>query len=226
MSGHIVRTQAGTFRANWRDPAGRQRAKTFPTKKAATAFLAEVHSAVNRGLYVDPHAGRQNFGPYAKRWLAAAATGREWAADRTAPPLETRVRRSTRPEAATLPLLGTIAAGRPIEAIENPEAIEVPASLLGAGERYALRVRGDSMVDDGIQDGDVVVVRSARRAENGQTVVAIVDGEATLKRFHGPERGGRWVELRPANAAMKPLRVAADRLEIRGVLVGLLRRYT
>jgi len=163
--------------------------------------------------------------PNAKRWLAATAPGREWAADRTAPPLETRVRRSTRPEAATLPLLGTIAAGSPIEAIENPEAIEVPASLLGAGERYALRVRGDSMVDDGIQDGDVVVVRSVRRAENGQTVVAIVDGEATLKRFHGPGPGGRWVELRPANAAMKPLRVAADRVEIRGVLVGLLRTY-
>lgn len=165
----------------------------------------------------------------AKRWLAAApgaaVLGREWAADRTAPPLETRTQRSTRPEPATLPLLGTIAAGRPIEAIEAPEEIEVPASLLGAGQRYALRVAGDSMIEDGIHDGDVVVVRSARRAENGQTVVAIVDGEATLKRFHAPERGGRWVELRPANAAMKPLRVAAERLEIRGVLVGLLRRY-
>src|SRR5207253_1235232 len=76
MSGHIVRTAAGTFRANWRDPAGRQRAKTFRTKKAATGFLAEVQCAVNRGLYVDPHAGRQTFGPYAKRWLAARSTER------------------------------------------------------------------------------------------------------------------------------------------------------
>jgi len=166
----------------------------------------------------------------AKRWLAAtprgtAVPGREWAADRTAPPLETRTPRSTRPEPAMIPLLGTIAAGRPIEAIETPEEIEVPASLLGAGERYALRVAGDSMIEDGIHDGDVVVVRAARRADNGQTVVAIVDGEATLKQLHARVRGGRWVELRPANAAMKPLRVAADRLEIRGVLVGLVRRY-
>lgn len=166
--------------------------------------------------------------PNAKRWLAAAAPGRETVVGAVTPrPHETRTARSTRPESAALPLLGTIAAGQPIEAIETPEEIEVPASLLGAGQRYALRVRGDSMVDDGIQDGDVVVVRSARRAENGQTVVAIVDGEATLKRFHGPERGsgGRWVELRPANAMLKPLRVPAERVEIRGVLVGLLRRY-
>jgi len=126
---------------------------------------------------------------------------------------------------ATVPLLGLIAAGQPIEAIETPEEIEVPSSLLGAGgagERYSLRVRGDSMIEDGIHDGDVVVIRRARRAENGQTVVAIVDGDATLKRFH---QKGRWIELRPANAAMAPLRVPAERVEIRGVLVGLLRRY-
>ena len=123
---------------------------------------------------------------------------------------------------ATVPLLGLIAAGQPIEAIETPEQIEVPSSLLGAGERYSLRVRGDSMIEDGIHDGDVVVIRRARRAENGQTVVAIVDGNATLKRFH---QRGRWIELRPRNAAMVPLRVPAETVEIRGVLVGLLRRY-
>jgi repressor LexA len=117
-----------------------------------------------------------------------------------------------------------VAAGRPIEAIETPEEIDVPPALLGrGGERYALRVRGDSMIEDGIQDGDVVVVRRARRAENGETVVAIVDGDATLKRFY---QVGTRVELRPANAALAPIRVRADRLEIRGVLVGLLRRYS
>ena len=124
--------------------------------------------------------------------------------------------------AATVPLLGVIAAGQPIEAVETPEEIDVPSSLLGAGERYALRVRGDSMIEDGIQDGDAIVVRRARRAENGQTVVAIIDGEATLKRFH---QKGRWIELHPANAAMAPLRVPAESVEVRGVLVGLLRRY-
>ncbi len=137
----------------------------------------------------------------AKRWLA--------------PP-------SRRAEGVTIPLLGVVAAGRPIEPVEVPEEVEIPAAMGGAGERYALRVRGDSMIEDGIHDGDLIVVRRARRAENGQTVVAVVDGEATLKRFrlHGDR-----VELRPANAALKPLRVAADRVEIRGILVGLLRGY-
>ena len=139
--------------------------------------------------------------PNAKRWLATAA-------DPSGP--------------ATLPLLGLIAAGQPIEAVEAPEEIHVPVSLMGAGERFSLRVRGDSMVDDGIHDGDVVVVRRAHRADNGQTVVAVVDGDATLKRFH---QDGSWVELRPANATMKPIRLPATRVEIRGVLVGLLRRY-
>jgi repressor LexA len=150
--------------------------------------------------------------PNAKRWLE---------------PVRQRSRiggagRAASARAAVIPLLGTIAAGRPIEAIETHEDIEVPASMLGAGERYALRVRGDSMIEDGIQDGDVVVVRHTQRANPGETVVAIVDGEATLKRFH-PARG--QVELRPANAALEPIRVRADRVEIRGVLVGLFRRY-
>jgi repressor LexA len=124
---------------------------------------------------------------------------------------------------ATVPLLGLIAAGRPIEAIENPESVEVPESLLGPGERYALRVLGDSMIEDGIQDRDLILVRRSAHAENGQTVVAIVDGEATLKRFH---RRGATVELRPANAALRSTEWPAARVEIRGVLVGLLRRYS
>ena len=124
--------------------------------------------------------------------------------------------------AGTIPLLGVIAAGRPIEPVEVPEEIEVPVAMTGAGERYALRVQGDSMIEDGIHDGDVVVVRRARRAENGQTVVAVVDGEATLKRFR---LSGDRVELHPANAALEVMRVTADRVEIRGVLVGLLRSY-
>ena len=123
----------------------------------------------------------------------------------------------------TIPLLGVVAAGRPIEPVEDAEPVEIPASMGGRGERYALRVRGDSMVEDGIRDGDLIVVRRARDAENGQTVVAIVDGEATLKRFHRTARDR--VELRPANDAFQPIRVPADRVEIRGILVGLLRSY-
>lgn len=124
---------------------------------------------------------------------------------------------------ATIPLLGVVAAGRPIEPVEDADPIAIPASMTGVGDRYALRVRGDSMIEDGIRDGDLIVVRHARHAENGQTVVAVVDGEATLKRFRraAPDR----VELHPANPAFQPIRVPADRVEIRGVLVGLLRRY-
>jgi repressor LexA len=126
------------------------------------------------------------------------------------------------PPAAVIPLLGVIAAGAPLEPIEDPEPIEIPASLAGPGERYALRVRGDSMIDDGIRDGDVVMVRRAQTARDGETVVAVVDGEATLKRLY--RRGGR-VELRPANAALAPVVAPAERVEVRGVLVGLVRRY-
>lgn len=133
--------------------------------------------------------------------------------------------RGNPPEAPfTVPLLGVVAAGAPIEPVENPEPIEIPAALgRGPGERYALRVRGDSMIEDGIRDGDVVLVRRAKEARNGETVVAVVDGEATLKRF---ERRGPVVTLRPANEALRPMVAPAERVEIRGVLVGLLRRYS
>jgi repressor LexA len=161
--------------------------------------------------------------PNAKRWLEPVrgrAGSRQGLARRAGPGPATASPSTASP--SMIPLLGTIAAGRPIEPVESPEEIEIPASMLGTGERYALRVQGDSMIEDGIQDGDVVVVRRAERADAGETVVAIVDGEATLKRFH-PARG--QVELRPANAALEPIRVRADRVEIRGVLVGLFRRY-
>jgi repressor LexA len=139
------------------------------------------------------------------------------------PVLRRRAPRRAAPAPVTVPLLGLIAAGRPIEAIENPEPIQVPESMLGRGESYALRVRGGSMTEDGIQDGDLVLVRRASQADDGATVVAIVDGEATLKRFF---RRGAQVELRPANAALRSLHVPASRVEIRGILVGLLRRYS
>ena len=153
----------------------------------------------------------------AKRSLTPLALRR--VPGRTASPRKPR----SEPRPETIPLLGLIAAGQPIEAIEDPEPVPAPASLLGRGERYALRVRGDSMVEDGIQDGDLIVVRRALHAENGQTVVAIVDGGATLKRFY---RSGARVELRPANRALRSTYWHAARVEIRGVLVGLLRRYS
>ncbi len=122
----------------------------------------------------------------------------------------------------SIPFLGTVAAGTPIEAVEIPESIEVPENLLGNGDNFALRVRGDSMVDEGIRDGDILIVTRQPHAENGQTVVVLVEGEATVKKFY---RHGEEVELRPANSRMEPIRVCADKVEIVGTVIGLLRHY-
>jgi repressor LexA len=124
--------------------------------------------------------------------------------------------------AAQIPLLGTVAAGAPIEPIEIPDTLAVPDEMLGRGETFALRVRGDSMIDDGIRDGDLLVVESRQDAEDGATVVATVRGEATVKKLR--RRRGQ-VHLVPANAAMAPIVARADEVEIRGVVVALLRRY-
>ncbi len=124
--------------------------------------------------------------------------------------------------AASIPFLGVVAAGTPIEAIEVPESIEVPENLLGSGNNFALQVRGDSMIDEGIREGDILIITKQPHAENGQTIVALVCGEATVKKFY-PH--GKEVELRPANSQMEPLRVPANNVEIVGTVVGLLRHY-
>jgi repressor LexA len=125
--------------------------------------------------------------------------------------------------AIRLPLAGRVAAGAPIEAVEEREVIAVPEDLVGRGETYVLQVRGDSMIDEQIRDGDYVVVEKRSRVLDGEVVVALLDGvEATLKTFR---RQGDDVRLEPANAAMVPLVVPASRVRIQGVVIGLLRRY-
>jgi repressor LexA len=124
---------------------------------------------------------------------------------------------------SVLPLLGVVAAGSPIESIPDDERITVPPDMAGPGASYALRVRGDSMVDEGIHDGDIVIVRSTDSAAEADMVVALVGGEVTLKRLYR-ERAGR-VRLQPSNAALAPLVVPADQVRVQGVVVGLLRRY-
>ena len=123
----------------------------------------------------------------------------------------------------TLPLLGYIAAGRPIEAIENAEPVQVPPALRTDRSCYVLQVRGDSMIEEGILDGDWVVVEQRDYARNGEIVVALVDREeATLKRIE--QRRGRVV-LHPANSTMESMEFEPDRVLIQGVLVGQMRRY-
>jgi repressor LexA len=124
---------------------------------------------------------------------------------------------------ATLALVGRIAAGRPIEALENPEALEVPRRLRGRGRCYVLEVSGDSMIDAGILDGDWVVVEQRDQARDGEIVVALIDGEeATLKRIE--QTPGACI-LHPANPALEPLRYAPARVRIQGVVVGQMRAY-
>ena len=125
---------------------------------------------------------------------------------------------------SSLPLVGVVAAGHPIEAIENADSYDVPRNMVPrGGEGFVLRVRGDSMKDEQIRDGDYVVVESRSEARNGETVVALLHGQdATLKKFY---RKGSRVRLEPANQSMQPIEVAARDVEIRGVVCALLRRY-
>ena len=142
-----------------------------------------------------------------------------WNRSRSVEPVE-----ASEPDSVSLPLLGVVAAGSPIEAIEGDERIEIPPDMAGRpGERFVLRGSGDSMIEDMIADGDLVIVESRNEARNGETVVALVGGsDATLKRFY--LRGDR-VSLVPANSSMDPIEVPAREVEIRGVLRGLLRSY-
>ena len=123
----------------------------------------------------------------------------------------------------SLPLLGRIAAGRPIEAIEGQDEIDLSEFFI-APNRFVLRVSGDSMIEDGILDGDAVVVEKRDSAENGQIVVALIDGlEATLKRLQKNRDGS--VTLKPANSRLAPMRYAGARVRVQGVVVGQFRSY-
>ena len=123
----------------------------------------------------------------------------------------------------SLPLLGRIAAGRPVEAFANQEALSL-REFVGNRNVYVLQVKGDSMIEDHICDGDFVVVESTSGADNGDTVVALVQGnEATLKRFYR-ERDGR-LRLQPANSSMAPIFMEQGELEIQGRVIGILRKY-
>ena len=120
------------------------------------------------------------------------------------------------------PLLGKVAAGKPIEAVENPDVIEVPPSMIGHGDHFVLQVKGDSMKEDGILEDDFVVIRKQTTAENGETVVALINNEATVKKYY---KRKHHVELRPAHRGMASIIVRGEDFHIQGKVVGVIRHY-
>ena len=128
--------------------------------------------------------------------------------------------------ASELPLLGRVAAGEPIEAIEDRETLSVPEDMIAgsSAEHYVLRVRGDSMIDEQIRDGDYVVVERREDAHNGEMVIALVDGDsATMKKYYREDGG--TVRLQPANPALDPLYLEEERVAVQGVVVGVIRKF-
>lgn len=135
------------------------------------------------------------------------------------------VRHDRGPEAVELPLMGSVAAGLPIEAVQDNESLAVPPDMVRRGrDNYVLRVEGSSMIDEQIRDGDYIVVSAQDSAENGQMVVALVGGDsATVKKLYR-EPGGK-IRLQPANIAMQPIVVDAADVRIQGIVVGVIRKY-
>jgi len=139
-------------------------------------------------------------------------------------PLAGAIQAANEAQALSLPLYGRIAAGTPIEALrDNSTTVDVPVSLLGSGAHYCLEVQGDSMVEAGILNGDIAIIKSSDSAESGEIVVALVDdAEATLKRLR---KKGASIALEPANAAYETRIFGPDRVKIQGRLAGIYRRY-
>ena len=132
-------------------------------------------------------------------------------------------RRGSASRAVELPMLGYVAAGSPIEAVVGSETIAVPEDLVGKRDTYVLRVKGDSMIDEQIRDGDFVIVEDRRTAENGEMVIALLNGsDVTLKKLY--RENGR-IRLQPANPAMQPILAAPDQVQVQGVVVGVMRKY-
>ncbi len=145
---------------------------------------------------------------------------RAWNRSRSVEMIPTR----TGVRAIELPLLGFVAAGSPIEAVASNETIGVPEDFVGKRDTYVLRVRGDSMIDEQIRNGDFVVVEDRKTADNGEMVIALLRGtDVTLKKFFR-DPGGR-IRLQPANASMQPIFAQPDEVQIQGVVVGVLRKY-
>ncbi|MEW5806149.1 MAG: transcriptional repressor LexA [Acidobacteriota bacterium] len=144
---------------------------------------------------------------------------RKWNQNRSIEILPEKVMRMS----AEIPLLGMVAAGKPIEAVLQEEFIEIPPGMVKSGKSYVLRVKGNSMIDEQIRDGDYVIVEERSVAENGETVVALLEnGEVTLKKFYKEKD---QVRLQPANPEIAPIFVKKGDMRIQGVVIGILRKY-
>ena len=186
--------------------------RTFVAENHYSPSLEEIGSHFNLSSVATVHKHVQHL--VEKQYLRKA-----WNRSRSVEPME-----DPASGAVTLPLLGIVAAGAPIEAIDVAETFDVPQDLVSnRGESYVLRVRGESMIDEQIRDGDFVVVESRTQANNGETVVALIRGEeVTLKKFY---LRGSTVRLQPANSTMEPIDLPSKEVEIQGVVRGLVRRY-
>jgi repressor LexA len=183
----------GYIRANGYAPTLREIGANFGLSSVATVHKY-LQSLVNEGLLVREGGGARAVGMPAPR----------------------------RPPGAEVPLLGLIAAGTPIEALPNADSVSLPESLLGRGETFVLKVRGNSMIEDHIVDGDLIIVERRDRAENGEIAVALIENEATVKRFYREPEGR--IRLQPANSALQPLYYSEDAVRIQGVVIGILRK--
>jgi repressor LexA len=189
----------------------------FVSQKGYSPSLEEIAAAFDLSSVATVH-------KHVKHLVDKGYLRKAWNRSRSVEPVPS----SGRQDSVELPILGAVAAGRPIEAIEpdagTAETLSVPAAMTARGrDHFVLRVRGDSMIEDQICDGDLVVIESRREARNGETVVALVDGqEATLKRFY---RSGSQIKLVPANQTMAPMEFHASQVEIRGIVRGLIREF-
>jgi repressor LexA len=194
------------------------------TKRQKEILDFITHYRASHGISPTQREIRENFGlssfgtvqKHLRLLQEKKALTRDWNKSRSLAPVEAA------PANSAVVLLGQVAAGHPIEPFPDRDTIEVPPSLLGKGEHFVLQVRGDSMVDDGIRDGDFIVVARKEKADNGQTVVALVKGEATLKRFYSD---GKRIRLQPANPSMKPIYADPRDVRIQGIVTGLIRNY-
>jgi repressor LexA len=171
------------------------------------------------------HFGFSSYGTVYKHLSLLEKKGlirRDWNQKRGVELVEQEAPVEARPGVRELPLFGVIAAGRPLEVDVSDETITVPERLTSRGDNYVLKVRGDSMIEDGILDGDYVIIARRERADNGEMVVANVNGEVTLKRLY---REGERIRLQPANSLMAPIYAHARDVAVQGVVVGLMRRF-